>query len=243
MGSYMFKLKICIVSSLLKHRRRCVTVAVLLIGSSIATVSYAVEPADSRIWNAVQNLAPKIAKDTGTVFDTTSMDQLAQLLSAGGFNTAATDQGAELNRTLLKLSLKSNLLGLDKLTPLVSQRLQGFLLSRNGSDGLELGALLYPYMDEAGLCKKSSSTVNGEGVLCQFAFATEGANISAVTDKGKIPLVSLTSTLGRILSLALQGGGTVGTQATTKTGQGTGAAKFDVLGLLNRPGYPGGSLA
>ena len=234
----MLKFRLGIVSSLLKYKRRYAAATAIVIGASFATSSFAAEPVDARLWSAVQALAPKITKDTGTVLDTTGMDQLAQLLSAGGFNPAAADQGVELNRTLLNLTLKNSLIGLDKLTPLVSKRLQGFLLNRSGNDGLELGALLYPYMDQAGLCKKSSSATEGESVLCQFAFATDGANIAAVTDKGKIPLVSLTSTLGKILSLALQGnGGGISTQATEKSGQGTGSAKFNLLGLplINAP--------
>lgn len=212
--------------------RRCAVALALAVGSANATAkaSLAGGGTDSALWGAVQTIATHLEATQGATLDSSQMEQLASVLSAGNFDTSNPDPIAEYAQTLLDLSLGKTPVPVAELVPQLTTRLTGFFLNRDGNAGLEMGALLYPYMEEAGLCERKAGSNGSEGVICQFTFGTEGANIAALTDAGEIPYVSPDSVLGQILS-AVVPGGTVGTTATTKTGYGSGSTTYNLLGV------------
>lgn len=189
-----------------------------------------VEGGDSAIWSAVQAIAEHASQAENRALSSSELEQLAEFLTTAGFDTTSADPIAEYARTLLDASLSQERLSAEQLIPELSERLRGFFLSRDGDDGLRMGMLLYPYMEEAGLCERSADSEGGEGVICQFTFGTPGANIAAVTEQGEVPFVSPDSTLGQILMAAMPGG-SVGIAASGSSGYGEGTTQYSYLGV------------
>lgn len=212
--------------------RYCALAIALVIGAANAQSPTAVESEgrESAIWNAVQTIAAHVSQAENHTPDSSELEQLAEFLAATGFDTTSENPIAEYSRVLLEASLSQEHLPAEQVISELSTRLPGFLFNRNGDDGLRMGMLLYPYMEEAGLCDRHASSAEGEGVICQFAFATPGANIAAVAEQGQVPLVDPSSALGQVLMAAMPGG-SVGIAASGKSGYGEGTTQYSYLGV------------
>lgn len=184
------------------------SVFVLLLSFSSAASSLTRQPEDlshsnmlqPQVWNAVQNITDKLAQE-GQVIDSAAQQALAETISALGFDVNAEDHISELGRVLGERTLSSAASDIEGIIPKVRNHIANFFMNRDGNSGLALGMLLFPYMEEAGLC---SGAVSSEaGVECALTIGSEGADVSAAGTYGDVQRVNLASTIGKILSRAL----------------------------------------
>jgi len=126
------------------------------------------------------------------------------LLDASGFDPTAAVPTAEVARVLSNALLnRLAALPVQQAAEELAPKLIGFLANHNGEDTLAVGMMLYPYMQQAGLC--SGDISSEEGTNCAFVFGSKRFNMAASSKTKAIPRVSPTSLLGQLLTTALSG--------------------------------------
>lgn len=158
---------------------------------------------DSIVWDVVSEVTAEVLAQEGESVDSETQQRLASWLAGTDFDFQSEDRIGELGRVAADALLTRQSASLIDMASQLSERLHGFYFDRNGDDGIALGMMLFPYLQEAGLCRGEAASE--DGISCTFTFGSDGVDAVGYSGGVSVPRVESSSTLGQALQTALIG--------------------------------------